>query len=207
MGLNFKHTFTILYHREFRQRCGHFKAGGGGTQKNGWISKKGTSAAPAADLAEKSEAHLNTQYLRLHPRRAIGEGRTGEVVGIWSEPSYSISKSTANVWMGKLRCKYERHTQSYYSDCYERPDAVDSSKEFMRKKLTVQLRQDCRYSAMEDALMPDELAAFEVMRQTGEEAFWADTYRHDKIQQVTSRFMSTFWETDPTNNTMSYANS
>lgn len=81
--------------------------------------------------------------------------------------------------MRKLGCKYVRHTQSYYTDDRERPDVVDSRREYVRKRRKLQLRQHCWYSLRKGSLTPEELAAFEEIRETVEEAFWADIYYHE----------------------------
>ena len=72
------------------------------------------------------------------------------------------------------------HTHSPTTLMVMRGRLVDSRREYVRKKRKLQLRQHCWFSLKKADLTQDELKAFEEMRETGEEAFWADTHHHEK---------------------------
>ena len=93
--------------------------------------------------------------------------------------SLPISTTTINVWMRKLGCTHDRVKQSYYTDGHERPDVQAARKDYLRKQRKYALRKPSWVQVEWSSLTEKEQQAFNDRRETGPDAFSAETYHFE----------------------------
>ena len=90
--------------------------------------------------------------------------------------SFPISMCTIHLWMVRLGCKYQRATQSFYTDGHEREDVVESRVEYIKQKRKLALRQPLWMPMERASVSWERLAQLDALKETGEEAFYAEVY-------------------------------
>lgn len=81
--------------------------------------------------------------------------------------------------MVRLSCKYDRHNHSYYTDGHERDDVVPYRKEYIKLTRRLSLRQPLWVLVEKASLSEAETTALEGIRERGDKAFGAKTYKFE----------------------------
>ncbi|CAM9669057.1 unnamed protein product, partial [Sphacelaria rigidula] len=89
-----------------------------------------------------------------------------------------VSSTTTHKWMVKLGCKFDRASQSYYTDGHERSDVVKYREEYVRAKRRHALRQPCWAQIAWDSLTCDQQKGLEKLEEEGEETPYAEVFRY-----------------------------
>ena len=170
---------TILsWEREFRELGGYFKRDGRVVREREWIlSEEDLSMELLSWLKSQKRVTTKSTHAFVNEQLLAREG------GVLKLAKYGLSlpiTTTINVWMNKLGCKHDRVKQSYYTDGHERPDVQAARKEYLRKQRKLALRKPCWVRVESSSLKREEQEAFEERRETGEEAFSAETFHFER---------------------------
>ena len=170
---------TILsWVRQFRQLGGYFKRDARGVREREWILSE-------EDLSMELLAWLKAQkrVTTKKTQKFVNEELLSREGGLLKLATYGlslpISTTTINVWMRKLGCKHDRVRQSYYTDGHERPDVQEARKDYLRKQRKLALRKPCWVAVEWSSLTQEEKDAFDERRETGPDAFSAETYHFE----------------------------
>lgn len=171
-----KKSWTILgWVREFKKHGGYFRRDAREVHKMNWI------------LFQEDLRMQLTGFLRGEERFNIGKAHryVNDVLlsregGMLKLDEYNLavptSCSTVHSRLILLGCKYDQHTQSYYMDDHERDDVVESREAYIRQKRVIALRQPVWVRIVKSCLSSKELERLDALRETGDEAFWAEAH-------------------------------
>ena len=170
---------TILaWKRQFQRLGGYFVRDSRGVREREWILSEEDLAMQLLNWL-KSEKRVSTKDTHKYINETLlaGEG------GIFKLAEYGlslpISTTTINVWMRKLGCKHDRVHLSYYTDGHERPDVQAARKVYVRQQRKLALRKPCWKRVEWSSLTEEEKEAFDDRRETGPDAFTAETFQFE----------------------------
>ncbi|CAM9642953.1 unnamed protein product, partial [Sphacelaria rigidula] len=170
---------TILsWTRQFGDLGGFFKRDCRGVREREWILNE-------EDLSMELLGWLKAQkrVTTKSTHKFVNEVLFAREGGILKLAKYGlslpISTTTINVWMRKLGCTHDRVKQSYYTDGHERPDVQEARKDYLRKQRKYALRKPCWVQVEWSSLTEEEQQAFDDQRETGPDAFSAETFQFE----------------------------
>ena len=170
---------TILsWRRQFQQLGGNFKRDGRGVREREWLlSEENLAMELLGWLKAQKRVTTKTTHKFINETLLAREG------GILKLAEYGlslpISMTTTNVWMRKLGCTHDKVKQSYYTDGHERPDVQETRKVYLRKQQKHALRKPSWMRVEWSSLTEKEQEAFDERRETGEDAFGAETFQFE----------------------------
>ena len=170
---------TILsWRRQFQELDGYFKLDGRGMREREWIlSEEDLSMELLAWLKDQKRVTTKATHKFINQTLFAREGGMLKRAGYGL--SLPISMTTTNVWMRKLGCKHDKVKKTYYTDGHERPDVQAARKVYLRQQRKLALRKPCWKRVEWSSLKKEEKEAFDKQRETGPDAFSAETFRFE----------------------------
>lgn len=167
----------LAWRRQFR-KLGAFLRDGRGVREREWILNEEDLSMELLNWL-KAQKRVTTKTTHKFVNEVL-LAREGGVLRLAKYGlSLPISTTTINVWMRKLGCKHDRVKQSYYSDGHERPDVQAAREVYLRLQRKLALRKPCWVRVEWSSLTEEEKQGFNDQRETGDDAFSAETFHFE----------------------------